>query len=214
MIVVTGLSVIFLIFSRIDGPYPDSFVSTTITPVSVTKIPVLPPVKSGPGVDCVITQRLSLTFCASGSVGRGCCCWAAIAAVRVPAVTSAVSAVARCIYSSLKVRPIIRLQRRQSPVPQRDTTSCRSVQWRPENDGTGIASAGRVTNFFMVGSDLVSWEIVTLSDGGPCRLSVVHPRGTIVEYFTTTAAAVKREQEIEALLLASVSPLPATAWAS
>ncbi|HZT77340.1 MAG TPA: hypothetical protein VFA27_11820 [Vicinamibacterales bacterium] len=55
---------------------------------------------------------------------------------------------------------------------------------------------------------------MTLSDGGPCRLSVVHPRGTIVEYFTTTAAAVKREQEIEALLLASVSPLPATAWAS
>ncbi len=66
----------------------------------------------------------------------------------------------------------------------------------------------------MAGSDLVSWEIVTLSDGGPFRLSVVHPRGTIVEYFTTTAAAVKREQEIEALLLASVSPLPATAWAS
>jgi len=82
------------------------------------------------------------------------------------------------------------------------------------NNGTGIANDGLVTNFFMAGSDLVSWEIVTLANGGPYRLSVVHPRGTIVEYFTTTAAAVKREQEIEALFLASATPLSATAWAS
>ncbi len=66
----------------------------------------------------------------------------------------------------------------------------------------------------MAGSDLVSWEIVALGNDGPYRLSVVHPRGTIVEYFTTTAVALKREQEIEALLLAT-SPTPsATAWAS
>ena len=74
MIAVTGLSVIFFTFSRIVGPYPDSFVSTRMTPESVTKMPVLPPVNSGPGVDDVITHRLSLTLIASGSGGRGCCC--------------------------------------------------------------------------------------------------------------------------------------------
>jgi len=67
-----------------------------------------------------------------------------------------------------------------------------------------------VTNFFMAGTDLVSWEIVTLANGGPYKLSVVHARGTIVEYFTTTAAAMKREQEIEALFLAAASSLPTT----
>src|SRR5579864_3671188 len=52
MMVVTGLSVTFLIFSRMEGPYPDSFVSTTMTPVSVTSTPVLPPVNSLPGGGC------------------------------------------------------------------------------------------------------------------------------------------------------------------
>ena len=88
------------------------------------------------------------------------------------------------------------------------------MQFWTETDGTGIANHRPVTNFFMAGFDLVSWEIVTLAQGGPYRLSVVHPRGTIVEYFTTTAAAVEREQELEVLFLASATPLPVTAWAS
>jgi hypothetical protein len=71
-----------------------------------------------------------------------------------------------------------------------------------------------MTNFFLAGSELVRWEIVTLGSAGPYKLSVMHPKGTIVEYFTTTDAAIKREQELEALFLASTAPKPATAWAS
>ncbi len=66
----------------------------------------------------------------------------------------------------------------------------------------------------MAGSDLVRWEIVAVEPGGRCKLSVVHPRGTIVEYFATTADAVKREQELEGMFLASASPMPRAAWAS
>lgn len=71
-----------------------------------------------------------------------------------------------------------------------------------------------MTNVFMVGPNLIRWEIVTLGEAGPYRLSIVHPRGTIVEYFTTTGAAIDREQEIEALFLAGTTARPATAWAS
>ena len=71
-----------------------------------------------------------------------------------------------------------------------------------------------MTSFFMAGSDLVQWEVTALGSTGPYKLAVHHARGTIVEYFTTTAAALSREQEIEALLLASCAPAPATAWAS
>jgi len=67
----------------------------------------------------------------------------------------------------------------------------------------------------MAGSDLIRWEIMSIAHGdGRCKLSVAHPRGTIVEYFATTADAMKREQELEALFLASAFPAPATAWAS
>jgi hypothetical protein len=57
-----------------------------------------------------------------------------------------------------------------------------------------------VTNFFMVGSARVTWELVSVDKTGVCRLSVAHAGGVIVEYFTTTAAALQRESEIEALL--------------
>ena len=69
-----------------------------------------------------------------------------------------------------------------------------------------------VTSFFMAGSDRVTWEIVTLADDGTYRLSVVHPKGTIVEYFSTTEAALKREQELEAMFLTvALRPLSARA---
>jgi len=71
-----------------------------------------------------------------------------------------------------------------------------------------------MTSFFMAGSEMVRWEIVTLSATGPFKLSVLHPKGTIVEYFTTAAAALRREQEIEALFLVSVTAEPSTTWVS
>ena len=71
-----------------------------------------------------------------------------------------------------------------------------------------------MTNFFLAGSDLVRWEIITLGSTGPFKLSVQHGKGTIVEYFTSSDAALRREQEIEALLLASATPAPTTVWAS
>jgi hypothetical protein len=71
-----------------------------------------------------------------------------------------------------------------------------------------------MTGFFMAGSNLISWEVVSLGDGDTFRLSVVHPQGRIVEYFTTTAAALAREQEIEALILAASTSQPVAARAS
>jgi hypothetical protein len=71
-----------------------------------------------------------------------------------------------------------------------------------------------VTNFFMAGSERVTWEIVTLESGVRCKLSVVHSRGTIVEYFATAADAMKREQELEAMFLASMAPGSRTVRAS
>ena len=61
---------------------------------------------------------------------------------------------------------------------------------------------------------MVRWEIVTLSATGPFKLSVMHSKGAIVEYFTTAAAALRREQEIEGLFLTSTTGEPATTWVS
>jgi len=71
-----------------------------------------------------------------------------------------------------------------------------------------------VDSVFTAGSDLVRWHLVAIDAGGPYRLTVHHARGTIVEYFTTTDAALKREQEIERLLIAAGSGLPAERIAS
>jgi hypothetical protein len=89
------------------------------------------------------------------------------------------------------------------------------VQFGPETDGIRIAIArNAMTNIFMAGADLIRWEIVALGNGGPYQLSVLHPRGRIVEYFTTTDAALRREQEIESLFLAATASDSANAWAS
>jgi len=66
--------------------------------------------------------------------------------------------------------------------------------------GTPIALTEYVINFFMVGSERVTWELVSVDKTGVCRLSVAHPGGVIVEYFTSTAAALQRESELEALM--------------
>jgi hypothetical protein len=56
-----------------------------------------------------------------------------------------------------------------------------------------------VVNFFMVGPDRVTWELTSVDKPGVCRLAISHAGGVIVEYFTSTAAALQREEEIESL---------------
>lgn len=51
--------------------------------------------------------------------------------------------------------------------------------------------------------DFVRAEVVCLGEDGPYRLTVFHARGTIVEYFADTAAALKRQGELEHLLAAA-----------
>lgn len=52
-------------------------------------------------------------------------------------------------------------------------------------------------NAFMAGSELVRWHLVAMRPEGPYQLTLQHGRGSIVEYFTTTDAALRREQELE-----------------
>ena len=53
----------------------------------------------------------------------------------------------------------------------------------------------------MAGSELVRWHLVAMRPEGPYQLTLQHGRGSIVEYFTTTDAALQREQELERLLV-------------
>jgi hypothetical protein len=54
---------------------------------------------------------------------------------------------------------------------------------------------------FVAGSELVRWEVTALAPDGPYRLTMLHARGSIVEYFRNVAAALSREAELEALLV-------------
>jgi hypothetical protein len=63
-------------------------------------------------------------------------------------------------------------------------------------------------SFFMAGPDLVRWELKTVEGGGYC-LTVRHASGVIVEYFSSVAAALLREQELETLLQAARGFTPA-----
>ena len=60
-----------------------------------------------------------------------------------------------------------------------------------------------VDSVFPAGSELVRWHLVAMDADGPFRLTLHHARGSIVEYFTSTDAALKREQELERLLIAA-----------
>ena len=55
----------------------------------------------------------------------------------------------------------------------------------------------------MAGPEMVRWELTSVDSNGPYRLTVHHSLGVIVEYFGTPAAALKREQELEDLLMAA-----------
>ena len=57
-----------------------------------------------------------------------------------------------------------------------------------------------MSNIFMAGADLVRWELTSLGADGPYRLSMHHPRGSIVEYFRALPEALTREAELEHLM--------------
>lgn len=84
-----------------------------------------------------------------------------------------------------------------------DVIQCNAVQCCA---GTSLARSATVISFFMVGSERVTWEITSVDKTGRCRLSISHAGGTIVEYFTSTAAALRREAELEALLMGLPAP--------
>ena len=60
-------------------------------------------------------------------------------------------------------------------------------------------------NVYMAGADLIRWDLVLLEPSDTYRLSVYHPRGVIVEYFTSITDALHREHELEELLAAARS---------
>jgi len=66
-----------------------------------------------------------------------------------------------------------------------------------------MASPYLMMNIFMAGADIVRWELTAVGAGGPYRLTICHPHGSIVEYFQTTTAALAREAELEYLLVAA-----------
>jgi hypothetical protein len=88
-------------------------------------------------------------------------------------------------------------------VPVRHTPSSRPPVFCGDFAGTFLALNGVVDSVFSAGSELVRWHLVAMSADGPYRLTVHHARGTIVEYFTTTDAALKRQHELERLLIAA-----------
>lgn len=49
---------------------------------------------------------------------------------------------------------------------------------------------------------------MALGHDGPYRLSMHHSAGTIVEYFGDVSKALKREEQLEALLIAARSAAP------
>jgi hypothetical protein len=81
--------------------------------------------------------------------------------------------------------------------------SCRTVQRCDSFAGTSFEDPRPVINFFMDGPDLVRWELTQADSSGTCRLAVHHAHGVSVEYFSTSAMALRRVQELESLLAAA-----------
>ena len=55
-------------------------------------------------------------------------------------------------------------------------------------------------HFFRAAPDQVRWELTAIESRQWYWIAVHHSRGVIVEYFTTSAMAVMRVQELEDLL--------------
>jgi hypothetical protein len=60
-----------------------------------------------------------------------------------------------------------------------------------------------VFSFFMAGPDIVRWELLAVESQSAYKLTVHHAHGVIVEYFSTSAAALTRQHELEDLLTAA-----------
>lgn len=60
-------------------------------------------------------------------------------------------------------------------------------------------------NYFRAGPDLVRWELVAIGHTHSYRLTIHHAHGSIVEYFDDVTAALLRQGELEALLIAARS---------
>jgi len=50
---------------------------------------------------------------------------------------------------------------------------------------------------------MVRWEILAVESQSAFKLTLHHAHGVIVEYFTTSSAALVREHELEDLLIAA-----------
>jgi hypothetical protein len=66
----------------------------------------------------------------------------------------------------------------------------------------------QMPNVFFAGRELVRWDLTAVGANGPYRLTIQHAHGSIVEYFSNTAAALTREQELEDLLIAARGGVP------
>lgn len=73
----------------------------------------------------------------------------------------------------------------------------------------GLPTGPYVINFFVAGTQVIRWELSTMPGGEVYRLAVFHAGGTIIEYFTSTTAALEREQELEALFVGTPLTIPA-----
>ena len=65
-----------------------------------------------------------------------------------------------------------------------------------------------MSNIFMAGMDLVRWELTSLGADGPYRLTMLHPHGSIVEYFRAMPEALVREAELEHLMTSARGTRP------
>lgn len=68
-----------------------------------------------------------------------------------------------------------------------------------------------MSNVFMAGPELVRWDVTSCGENGPYRLVIRHAHGSIVEYFQTPADALRREAELEELLIAARGAQPLAA---
>src|SRR5882762_8424652 len=108
MIIVTGLLVTALTWSRIGLPYPGYFVSTRTTPVSVIKTVVLPltlPACAPGPRPPVIMYSASLTF--SSRMALGSCCARAMAIDTAPMAIRTVSTTSRLMRAPPLVSPTV-----------------------------------------------------------------------------------------------------------
>jgi len=78
---------------------------------------------------------------------------------------------------------------------------------RQEGVGTRLAKGYFMQNYFLAGNDLVCWDLqfIPANNQPHVRLTVKHGQGAIVEYFKSADAALRRERELEDLIIAARS---------